>query len=93
MTVLFSIFHFCFFLATLGYEVTRGSTGHCVARQIGDFGTLEQYPGCSVRDVVANFFIARTMTTGTIRFDPLFTRIAHQEYFLDALGQLRIAIW
>ena len=75
------------------YDLTRGSTGHCVARQSGDFGTLEQYPDCSVRDVIANFFLARTMTAGTIRFDPLFTQIAHREYFLDAVGQLRIAAW
>ena len=75
------------------YEVTKGPDGSCVARQNGDYGTLEQYHGCSVRDIIASFFIARTMTAGTIRFDPLFTQIAHREYFVDDIGQLRIAVW
>ena len=75
------------------YDITRGSTGHCVTRKDGFYGTLRKYPGCSVGDLVANFFIARTITAGAIRFDPLFTQMAHREYFLDATGQLRIAVW
>ena len=75
------------------YEITRGSTGHCITRRNGFYGTLQKYPECSVGDLVLNFYIARTLTAGAIRFDPLFTRIAHQEYFLDATGKLRIAVW
>ena len=57
---------------------------------------LRSLPGfekCHAADIVQNFFIARTLTAGTIRFDGLFKRIAHREYFLDAIGKLRIAVW
>jgi len=37
--------------------------------------------------------MARTLTAGTIRHDGLFKQIAHREYFLDAIGKLRIAVW
>ena len=75
------------------YKVKRGSTGYCVNRENGFYGTLEGFKNCQVGDVVANFFIARTLTAGTVRFDPLFKQIAHREYFLDAIGKLRIAVW
>ena len=75
------------------YKVKRGSSGYCVNRENGFYGTLEGFKNCQVGDVVANFFIARTLTAGTVRFDPLFKQIAHREYFLDAIGKLRIAVW
>ena len=76
------------------YDIQRGNSGHCVTRRDGFYGTLStKFPDCHVGDVVYNFFIARTLTAGSIRFDPLFTQVAHREYFLDGTGQLRIAIW
>ena len=76
------------------YDIQRGNSGHCVSRRDGFYGTLTNLATtCHVGDVIDNFFIARTLTAGSIRFDPLFTRIAHREYFLDAAGQLRIAVW
>ena len=57
---------------------------------------LRRLPGfekCHAADIVQNFFIARTLTAGSNRFDGLFKQIAHREYFLDAIGKLRIAIW
>ena len=54
---------------------------------------LPGFKNCHAADIVQNFFIARTLTAGTIRFDGLFKQIAHREYFLDAIGKLRIAIW
>ena len=54
---------------------------------------LPGFEKCHAADIVQNFFIARTLTAGTIRFDGLFKRIAHREYFLDAIGKLRIAVW
>ena len=75
------------------YDIQRGGSGHCVSRRDGFYGTLTNYPDCHVGDVIANFFIARTLTAGSIRFDPLFTQMAHREYFLDGTGQLRIAVW
>ena len=55
--------------------------------------SLPGFKKCHATDIVQNFFIARTLTAGTIRFDGLFKRIAHREYFLDAIGKLRIAVW
>ena len=55
--------------------------------------SLPGYEKCHAADIVQNFFIARTLTAGTIRFDGLFKQIAHREYFLDAIGKLRIAVW
>ena len=76
------------------YDIQRGNSGHCVTRRDGFYGTLStKFPDCHVGDVVYNFFIARTLTAGSVRFDPLFTQVAHREYFLDGTGQLRIAIW
>ena len=54
---------------------------------------LPRFENCHAVDIVQNFFIARTLIAGTIRFDGLFKQIAHREYFLDAIGKLRIAIW
>ena len=46
---------------------------------------------CHIADIVQNFFLARTLTAGTIRMDPQFKQRAHREWFLDAIGKLRIA--
>ena len=57
---------------------------------------LRRLPGfekCHAADIVQNFFIARTLTAGSHRFDGLFKQTAHREYFLDAIGKLRIAVW
>ena len=75
------------------FRIERGHSGHCVSRRPGFYGALGSYPDCQVGDIIQNFFIGRTLTAGSIRFDPLFTQIAHQEYFLDGTGQLRIAVW
>ena len=75
------------------YTIKHGSSGYCVNRDDGFYGTLAGYENCQVADIVLNFFIARTLTAGTIRFDPLFRQMAHREYFLDAIGKLRIAVW
>ena len=57
---------------------------------------LSRLPGfekCHATDIIQNFFIGRTLTAGTIRHDGLFKQIAHREFFLDAIGKLRIAVW
>ena len=55
--------------------------------------SLPGYEKCQASDIILNFFIARTLTAGTIRMDGLFKQIAHREYFLDGIGKLRIAVW
>ena len=54
---------------------------------------LPGFENCHAADIVQNFFIARTLTAGSNRFDGLFKQIAHREYFLDTIGKLRIAVW
>ena len=54
---------------------------------------LPEYEKCQASDIILNFFIARTLTAGTIRMDGLFKQIAHREFFLDSIGKLRIAVW
>ena len=54
---------------------------------------LPGYEKCQASDIILNFFIARTLTAGTIRMDGLFKQISHREYFLDGIGKLRIAVW
>ena len=54
---------------------------------------LPGYEKCQASDIILNFFIARTLTAGTIRMDGLFKQIAHREYFIDGIGKLRIAVW
>ena len=54
---------------------------------------LPGYEKCQACDIVINFFIARTLTAGAVRMDGLFKQIGHQEYFLDGIGKLRIAVW
>ena len=57
------------------------------------FRRLPGFEKCHATDIIQNFFIGRTLTAGTIRHDGLFKQIAHREYFLDAIGKLRIAVW
>ena len=54
---------------------------------------LPGYERCQASDIILNFFIARTLTAGTVRMDGLFKQIAHREFFLDGIGKLRIAVW
>ena len=54
---------------------------------------LPGYENCQASDIVLNFFIARTLTAGTVRMDGLFKQIAHREFFLDGIGKLRIGLW
>ena len=46
-----------------------------------------------IYDIVQNFLIAHTLAAGRIRFDWLLKQISHREYFLDAIGKLKIAVW
>ena len=57
------------------------------------FRRLPGFEKCHATDIIQNFFIGRTLTAGTIRHDGLFKQIAHREYFLDAIGKLRRAVW
>ncbi|CAG5103038.1 Oidioi.mRNA.OKI2018_I69.chr1.g584.t1.cds [Oikopleura dioica] len=76
------------------FDISSSDDGFCYYR--GDYGSEEGikmpgFPNCRARDIIKNYFIARTSTAGTIRMDPHFARTGHKEFFLDAFGHLRIA--
>ena len=88
------------FLSDIGYQLQHSVIFHIFNTTLFIVpmirirqSSLPGYEKCHAADIVQNFFIARTLTAGTIRFDGLFKRIAHREYFLDAIGKLRIAVW
>ena len=74
------------------FVIDRSDNGNCFNRIIGKTIPLPGYAtDCHVADVVQNFFIARTQTAGSVRMDPQFDQKAHREWFIDAIGKLRIA--
>ena len=73
------------------FDLKRSADGFCYYRGPMKLPPFEKYPECSVRDIVLNYFIGRISTAGGVRMDPHFSRTGHKEFFLDALGELRIA--
>ena len=74
-------------------NVEHGADGNCYTRTAGRFIPLNGFEKeCHVADIISNFFIGRTSTAGTVRMDPTFKQIAHREWFLDAIGKLRIGM-
>lgn len=73
------------------FVIERAKEGFCYNRV--RFGNTIPLPGfeddCIVQDVILNFFLGRTSTSGRIRMDPNFENIAHPEYFMDGIGTLR----
>ena len=74
-------------------DIERTSAGNCFNRS-----TMEQQiplpkfeSGCIVADIVENFFLARTISAGSIRMDPQFRQKAHREWFMDGIGKMRVA--
>ena len=74
-------------------DIQRANNGHCYDRvEYPHRMPLPQFEAdCHITDIVQNFFLARTLTAGTIRMDPQFKQRGHREWFLDAIGKLRIA--
>ncbi|CAG5078161.1 Oidioi.mRNA.OKI2018_I69.PAR.g8917.t1.cds [Oikopleura dioica] len=73
------------------FDIKRDEYGFCYYRGAFQIRPPPSLPGCRTRDIVKNYFIGRVATTGTVRMDPHFARTGHKEFFLDALGELRIA--
>jgi len=72
-------------------RLSGGSEGDCLYRTFGSYGVLDAFPTCKVADVIQNFYMARTLSIRAIGFDGIFQRISHKEFFLDALGRVKIA--
>merc|ERR1712037_618872 len=68
------------------FQITRSPEGFCYFRGKVGIAPLPNFPNCEVRDIIKNYFIARTSTVGSVRMEPHITRSGHKEFFLDALG-------
>ncbi|XP_070551058.1 beta-1,4 N-acetylgalactosaminyltransferase 1-like [Ptychodera flava] len=72
-------------------DISWGSHGYCLSAKKSDHGKVDQFPNCRFLDMVANFWMAKTEAVLKVGFDLRFERIAHREFFIDAVGVLRIA--
>ncbi|XP_072343259.1 beta-1,4 N-acetylgalactosaminyltransferase 2-like isoform X3 [Scyliorhinus torazame] len=74
----------------LWYEKGNEDDGECLFSKPGGFHALDGFPHCVVTSGVVNFFMARTAKILSVGFDPRLARIAHSEFFIDALGRLLV---
>ncbi|XP_077869240.1 beta-1,4 N-acetylgalactosaminyltransferase 1-like [Saccoglossus kowalevskii] len=77
------------------FDISKSENfGSCLVRKRGAHRKLsyKKFPQCYMTDVVLNFFMGKTQSVRKIGFDPEFQRVAHSEFFIDALGELRIAV-
>ncbi|XP_077867823.1 beta-1,4 N-acetylgalactosaminyltransferase 1-like [Saccoglossus kowalevskii] len=72
-------------------EHVKGKSGGCLFRRKLPVTKVKEFPNCKLKDMVINFFMAKTEAVRNVGFDLVFERIAHREFFVDALGHLRIA--
>ncbi|XP_077867971.1 beta-1,4 N-acetylgalactosaminyltransferase 1-like [Saccoglossus kowalevskii] len=72
-------------------EYVKGQDGGCLFRRKLPVTKVKEFPNCKLKDMVINFFMAKTDAVRNVGFDLVFERIAHREFFIDALGYLRIA--
>uniref|UniRef100_A0A3B3YCT1 Glycosyltransferase 2-like domain-containing protein n=1 Tax=Poecilia mexicana TaxID=48701 RepID=A0A3B3YCT1_9TELE len=64
--------------------------GDCLHIRRGFHHVIEEFPHCVVTDGVTNFFMAHTDKLRQVGFDPLLSRLAHIEFFIDGLGSLYV---
>nr|XP_056720601.1 beta-1,4 N-acetylgalactosaminyltransferase 2 [Euleptes europaea] len=68
----------------------EGQDGSCLHIRNGHYHPLEGFPNCVVTGGVVNFFLAHTEESRRVGFDPKLQRVAHSEFFMDGLENLRI---
>ncbi|XP_058037609.1 beta-1,4 N-acetylgalactosaminyltransferase 2 isoform X1 [Ahaetulla prasina] len=68
----------------------EGEDSSCLHLRNGFYHHLEGFPNCVVTSGVVNFFLAHTEESRHVGFDPKLQRVAHLEYFMDGLGNLRV---
>ncbi|XP_078449399.1 beta-1,4 N-acetylgalactosaminyltransferase 1-like isoform X1 [Lampetra fluviatilis] len=72
-------------------EVQAGEPdGYCLHQHRGYYHPLAGLPNCVLTDGVVNFFMAHTRNVRRVGFDPQLNRVAHTEFFIDGLGELRV---
>ncbi|OCT59999.1 beta-1,4 N-acetylgalactosaminyltransferase 2 [Xenopus laevis] len=67
-----------------------GEEGDCLHWRGGSYQDIKGFPKCVLTGGVVNFFLANTDRILSVGFDPKLNRVAHTEFFVDALGRLRI---
>ncbi|KAM4691929.1 beta-1,4 N-acetylgalactosaminyltransferase 2 [Rhinophrynus dorsalis] len=67
-----------------------GVDGDCLHWRGGSYQGIEGFPNCVLTGGVVNFFLAHTDRVLSVGFDPKLQRVAHTEFFIDALGRLRV---
>ncbi|XP_006823617.1 beta-1,4 N-acetylgalactosaminyltransferase 1-like [Saccoglossus kowalevskii] len=72
-------------------EYVKHEDGGCLFKRDTPVKRVEGFPNCILKDMVINFFMAKTEAIRKVGFDLVFERISHREFFVDALGYLRIA--
>lgn len=58
-------------------------------KKIGAFSSILGFS--KILRTILIFGFGRTSTAGSVRMDPTFSKTAHREFFLDAIGRLRVA--
>ncbi|XP_077108604.1 beta-1,4 N-acetylgalactosaminyltransferase 2 isoform X1 [Ranitomeya variabilis] len=67
-----------------------GEDGDCLHWTAGGYHTIPGFPNCILTGGVVNFFLAHTDRILSVGFDPKYSRVAHTEFFIDALGRLKV---
>eukprot|EP00058_Branchiostoma_floridae_P003035 XP_002588523.1 hypothetical protein BRAFLDRAFT_79478 [Branchiostoma floridae] len=65
--------------------------GDCLVQGRGHYGRVPGYPHCYLTPKVTNFYLGRTDAVRAVGFDPTYSRYGHTEFFVDAMGRLRMA--
>ncbi|XP_078585412.1 beta-1,4 N-acetylgalactosaminyltransferase 1-like [Branchiostoma floridae x Branchiostoma japonicum] len=55
------------------------------------WGPVPGFPHCHFSTRVTNFFMARTDSVRAVGFDPKYSRHGHTQFFMAAMGKLKIA--
>ncbi|CAH1266400.1 B4GALNT2 [Branchiostoma lanceolatum] len=72
--------------------VPGDENGDCLRiHDLHHWGPVPGFPQCRLSTRVINFFLARTDSVRAVGFDPVYTRIAHTQFFMAAIGRLRVA--
>ncbi|XP_078615633.1 beta-1,4 N-acetylgalactosaminyltransferase 1-like [Branchiostoma floridae x Branchiostoma japonicum] len=72
--------------------VPGDENGDCLRiHDLRNWGQVPGFPHCYLATRVTNFFLARTDSVRAVGFDPVYTRSAHTQFFMAAIGRLRVA--
>ncbi|XP_078581534.1 beta-1,4 N-acetylgalactosaminyltransferase 2-like [Branchiostoma floridae x Branchiostoma japonicum] len=70
---------------------TNDDNGYCISHKSGNYGQVPGFPDCYLTTKVYNFFMGRSDEVRSVGFYPAYSRYADREFYLEALGKLRMA--